>query len=651
MNQLFAANSIEQQRHSGYRSTVHAIAELVDNSIDANAKNITILLVEENVRVNNQQRDRLTSISVIDDGKGMKPELLNKCLTFADGQGTSNGRIGKFGYGLPNSTVAVCRRGEVSSQTKNTSWHHVYIDIDEIVNSGEAKYASCKPITNLPKLHPSVNLPSTGTIVTWSRLDKCDAAQASTLEDRIQNLLGRIYRYYLENGVTIKIVCAKEGNRTSTKTSILEPSDPLFLTTRKCAWTEQIWAIALDKTGQYQNPDNRLPEDPLFNASFHYAQLIEGFERGEGQHPLFQPCPGYFNNRFQVNLGDQTVSYTIKATFAVKQITNPGRRSGGQVGVGLKHIRDKMEGTHQCPSANIFFIRSNREIDYGSFGLYTVTENKNRFWTIEIHFTSELDELLGVSNTKQSVEFKGRPTGLSDEIIDVRGSLTIGEKREYLWSHISKSIKACQKKMTGYHREYASEYKELENKHIRGNSNQNKPIPEPEGRVIRALPRGTEWNDNQIQLVTEYIREFYPAIPEDALMEQITTAARGLTSTLVLYAPNETGNLFDIEDVAGKSVTIFNTRHPYYEKVIQPLKGEPRLGIFTVVIEMLISSFALKKESLVNDYPDMLHNLDAFVEGASSQLKTFINRGGVEVVTEDFSKHFNDEENDTQGIT
>ena len=110
MNQLFAPNSIEQQRHSGYRSTVHAIAELVDNSIDAGAKNITILLVEENVRVNNQKRDRLTSISVIDDGKGMKPELLNKCLTFADGQGTSNGRIGKFGYGLPNSTVAVCRK-------------------------------------------------------------------------------------------------------------------------------------------------------------------------------------------------------------------------------------------------------------------------------------------------------------------------------------------------------------------------------------------------------------------------------------------------------------------------------------------------------------------------------------------------------------
>ena len=106
-----------------------------------------------------------------------------------------------------------------------------------------------------------------------------------------------------------------------------------------------MWAVALDKTGQFQNPDDRLPEDPLFNASFHYAQLTEGFEPGEGQHPLFQPCPGYFDNKFQVNLGDQTVSYTIKATYAVKQITNPGRRSGGQVGVGFKHIREKMEGT------------------------------------------------------------------------------------------------------------------------------------------------------------------------------------------------------------------------------------------------------------------------------------------------------------------
>ena len=71
-----------------------------------------------------------------------------------------------------------------------------------------------------------------------------------------------------------------------------------------------------------------------------------------------------------------------------------------------------------------------------------------------------------------------------------------------------------------------------------------------------------------------------------------------------------------------------------------------RRPLMNLPSENSISSFALKKESLVKDYPDMLPNLDAFVEGASSQLKTFINRGSVEVVTEDFSKHFNDEEDE-----
>jgi hypothetical protein len=80
-------------------------------------------------------------------------------------------------------------------------------------------------------------------------------------------------------------------------------------------------------------------------------------------------------------------------------------RNGGSTSLG-KEFAKKMSGDSHFRSANIFFIRTGREIDFGSYGLYTVTDEKNRFWTIEIHFDKDLDELLGVSNSKQSVDFK-----------------------------------------------------------------------------------------------------------------------------------------------------------------------------------------------------------------------------------------------------
>jgi hypothetical protein len=638
MNQLFAPGSIERQRHSGYRSSVHAVAEIVDNAIDAGADEVIILLLEETVMLGNRSRERLVEIAVIDNGSGMDETLLNKCLTFAEGDVSGGARIGKFGYGLPNSTVAVCRRGDVISRKEGGEWHRVYLDIDEIINSGEARFPRATRLDGSPTIHQSVSIPEFGTIVTWKNLDKCDAARAGTLSRRIERLLGRVYRYYLDDGLKIRVVQANKSNLEATKSTVIGAYDPLFLTEKRCGWTDELWDIALDSSGRYQNIDQVV--DPYFNASTHYARLIDGLDERSGQMSLFLPCPGYFDEKRVVFLGDCRCEYTIKASYARSEITNPGRRSGGQVGLGQTHIRKKMEGDAQVPSGNVFFIRSKREIDYGSFGLYNTTENKNRFWTVEIHFDSDLDELLGVSNTKQSVEY--RAISVETET-DLSADLTVGEQREVLWADITRNIQACIKKMSGFHEDFARDYRREENSRIQNRENP-RPIPEPEGRVIRALPRGHDWNEEQILAVANQIQLFYPSLDADSVKAQIETAVSGLTSTLVLYAPNETGNLFDINLISGKSVTLFNTRHPFYEKVLAPLKSEPKLSIFTVVIEMLISAFAVKQDRLTSEFPDMKDNIKQYIEESSSLLKTFITRGEVEVLPGDIAEHFSNSE-------
>ena len=50
MNALYGPKHIEKQRSSGYKSTVYALAEIVDNSIDAGASKVDVHFCEQTIR-------------------------------------------------------------------------------------------------------------------------------------------------------------------------------------------------------------------------------------------------------------------------------------------------------------------------------------------------------------------------------------------------------------------------------------------------------------------------------------------------------------------------------------------------------------------------------------------------------------------------
>ena len=94
---------------------------------------------------------------------------------------------------------------------------------------------------------------------------------------------------------------------------------------------------------------------------------------------------------------------------------------------------------------------------FWSFGLYKVNELKHRFWTIEVHFDSDLDELLGLSNNKQSVMFNQTTDRSLGKIIpDV--DMELGEMRMRLWSQMTIKITAAIEEMRQTHREYAKNW-------------------------------------------------------------------------------------------------------------------------------------------------------------------------------------------------
>ena len=59
---------IKMLRDAGYKNTSYAVAELVDNSIEAKAKNIRIALFEENV-TNVRTQQLINEIAIFDDGE------------------------------------------------------------------------------------------------------------------------------------------------------------------------------------------------------------------------------------------------------------------------------------------------------------------------------------------------------------------------------------------------------------------------------------------------------------------------------------------------------------------------------------------------------------------------------------------------------
>lgn len=201
---------IKATRDSGYKSTGSAISELVDNALQAGARAVDIVISETD------DPTLPLRVTVADDGHGMDAATLRQALRFggttrfADRTG-----LGRYGMGLPNSSLSQARRVEVFSRGRGGPIVHSYLDVDEIAGGQLAavpKPDRAEPGEGLPALKRS------GTLIVWSKCDRLDNRRISTLSKKLRAFLGRVFRHYLWAGVRITV------NELP-----VEPVDPLFL--------------------------------------------------------------------------------------------------------------------------------------------------------------------------------------------------------------------------------------------------------------------------------------------------------------------------------------------------------------------------------------------------------------------------------------
>lgn len=201
---------IQATRDSGYKGTPSAVAELVDNSLEAGASEIRI-----SISVDGEDEHPIV-LTVVDNGSGMNSQTLRTALRFG-GSTRFNGRegLGRYGMGLPNSSLSQAQRVSVYTWgDKDGGILTSYLDLQEIASG---------VLTRVPK--PSrVPRPSfangfrSGTAVMWTRCDRLDNRRVSTLAQKLALSLGRRFRHFLCKGITITV----NGDP-------VVPIDPLFL--------------------------------------------------------------------------------------------------------------------------------------------------------------------------------------------------------------------------------------------------------------------------------------------------------------------------------------------------------------------------------------------------------------------------------------
>ncbi|QHE51678.1 ATP-binding protein [Pontibacillus sp. HMF3514] len=159
-----AKRTIEGLRDTGYDFNT-AIADIIDNSIAANASLINIdseMDFEGNI-----------TIYICDNGTGMSEEGLDKAMTYGSPERNNPKSLGKFGLGLKTSSTSFCRR--LSVTTRNEESEGIYKacwDLDHVGDVGDWELLYLEPTNEELELLYKTAKGNSGTVVTWEKVDR-----------------------------------------------------------------------------------------------------------------------------------------------------------------------------------------------------------------------------------------------------------------------------------------------------------------------------------------------------------------------------------------------------------------------------------------------------------------------------------------------
>lgn len=366
----------ESLRYNDY-SVENGLGEIVDNAVEAGAREIRIDFEKKSVKLGKRQVEEIVSIAVADNGVGMGEDIISKCLKLGCSMREhKNGRmgIGKFGVGMTLGGISLARKIEVYSRDDETrDFLYTYIDLDEI-KAGKT-IISTPIMKEIPDAYKDFYEGNTGTLVVLSNCDRMDGTgrriDPNEFNGLIANYLGRTYRKFIETGLKIYL-----DNR------IVYLHDPLYMA----------------GPTQFDSKETQDPKAQLY-SEYAFDWDIPG---RPGEKATIRIKLSLLPLEWRANIGD-----------------------GGNNEAKKRKI-DQNEG--------VSILRANREVLYDKIpyligqkrGQFSYQDN-DRWWGCEISFPPELDECFQVRYIKRGAE----PIGaLKDRLkSELTGAITSLRKR------------------------------------------------------------------------------------------------------------------------------------------------------------------------------------------------------------------------------
>ncbi|AFY48420.1 DNA mismatch repair enzyme (predicted ATPase) [Nostoc sp. PCC 7524] len=534
--------AVQAMRDNGYKNAAYALAELMDNAIQAGASQVELLCGERKQLVEGRRRSRIEQIAVLDNGCGMDANVLRLALQFGNGTYLDEDKhtgIGRFGMGLPSSSISQCQRVDVWSwQNGIENALHSYLDLDEI---------KTRRITEVPEPKPKA-IPTTwtrigqqfgesGTLVVWSNIDRCIWRTGKAIIDNSEFVIGRMYRKFINSGdVKIRMVAFD---------------------------LDALYSLILEKYA--------LPNDPGY--------LIEKTS-----------CPPPFDNKamfgtwqgdtsyeatFTINFREQEHEVKVRFSYAkeearlIEGVNNPGSTPHGQ---------------HAKRNIGVSIVRADRELELDT-GVVNGYEPTERWWGVEVEFPPALDDIFGVTNNKQSARnlsellqidnkslsedgktFTQLKEELKEDEDPKRPLLDIVDKINNQLSVIRGLLKAQTKGTRTATEKRHDPYKpekvattvtqERKSQGYKGQSDADEKLPKEERK----------------QVIKETLKEEGVTETKAELLAA-TTVDDGLKYTFV-EAPLDTPAFFSVKPRGGAIIVTLNTNHPAYQNLVEILEED-----------------------------------------------------------------------------
>jgi hypothetical protein len=533
--------AIEAMRDNGYKNTAFAVAELIDNSIQAEASYVQLLCAERDIYLTARKSTKLDQLAVLDNGIGMSPDILRMSLQFGNGTRLNRNQrtgIGRFGMGLPASSISQCTKVEVWSwQYGIENAHYVFLDIAKIKErqTHEIPQAERKAIPEIWRKKGTA-FGASGTLVVWSNLDRMMWNKGQTLVKHSERLIGRMYRKFLyKDQLKIEFSIFNVDNiHEASWQRLAFPNDPMYL---------------MQQTS--------CPE-PYNNES------------------MFDPYggPENYERKFNIRYNDENHEIFVRLALAKDDARDESNGNPGS----------KPHGKHAKENVGISIVRAGRELELDQ-SLVSQHDSRERWWGVEVEFSPALDELMGVTNNKQTARNFSDILNIVDDvtkmqhegqsILDIMEELKEeGDPRaplievcDYINKQLSQIRKALKNQTSGSrtsqrHQNHKVEQKATDKTEVRkqmgfvGESDQQEHNP-PEQRKAEMkeglVQKGVD--DQSAETAADY-----------TILNKLKYS--------FLETPFEGDAFFTVQSCGGAISILLNTNHPAYECLLETLDEE-----------------------------------------------------------------------------